>query len=295
MEWEARLIFVYVTVCDFFIQDSSRKKIRRSRNQSLNFTDEEVISIYIFGILHGFRTNKQIHQFIYVYWKAWFPDLPKYSTFNHRLNVVMNEFIYFADVFIENFKTNVNNKENIVLIDSMPIVLAKGFRAHKAKVASETASFGYCSSKKLFYWGVKFHLFVDYVAGTLPNPRILNITGAKEHDLPAVKNIFEEFENCKIIGDKAYLDNESKQNLASKNIELHTPCKLSKFKTSLTPDETIYSKIISSFRQSIEIFFAWIIEKTGIQNASKVRSDKGLAVHIFGRFAAAMILLHSKI
>lgn len=295
MEWEAKLIFIYLTVCEFFLQDPTRKKLRKSPNTALNFTDEEVITIYIFGILHGFRTNKQIHQFIYVYWKSWFPALPKYSTFNHRLNVVMNEFISFSDRFIERFKAHVKDGENIVLIDSMPIILAKGSRAHNAKVAQETASFGYCSSKKLYYWGVKFHLFVDYVSGTLPNPRLLNITGAKEHDLPAVKDIFDEFENCKIIGDKAYLDNERKQNLAQKNIQLHTPCKLPKFKKTLTEDETIYSKIISSFRQSIEIFFAWIIEKTGIQNASKVRSDKGLAVHIFGRFAAAMILLHSKI
>lgn len=291
MDLEAQLIFVYLTVCQFFLQDPSRKKLRKSPNTELNFTDEEVITIYIFGILHGFRNNKQIHQLIYVYWKSWFPNLPKYSTFNHRLNVVMSEFISFSDAFIHNFKTNIKNEENIVVIDSMPIILARGSRSHKAKVAKDTASLGYCASKKLFYWGVKFHLFAEYVKNSLPKPRILNITGANEHDLSAVKDIFEDFENCKIIGDKAYINGEYKQNLAKKNVQLCTPCKLSKFKKSLTDDETIYSKIVSSFRQSIEIFFSWIIEKTGIQNASKVRSDRGLAVHIFGRFAAAMILL----
>ncbi|PEN04973.1 transposase, partial [Longimonas halophila] len=34
-----------------------------------------------------------------------------------------------------------------------------------------------------------------------------------------------------------------------------------------------------------------IEEKTGIQAASKVRSTRGLMVHVFGRFAAAMLLL----
>jgi hypothetical protein len=44
-------------------------------------------------------------------------------------------------------------------------------------------------------------------------------------------------------------------------------------------------------RQPIESLFNWIDEKTGIQEASKVRSVEGLMVHAFGRLAAAMLLL----
>ena len=36
---------------------------------------------------------------------------------------------------------------------------------------------------------------------------------------------------------------------------------------------------------------SWLEEKTGIEVASKVRSYKGLMVHVFGRLAAAMALL----
>ena len=44
-------------------------------------------------------------------------------------------------------------------------------------------------------------------------------------------------------------------------------------------------------RQPIESLFNWIDEKTGIQCASKVRYYRGLLVHVFGRLAAAMLLL----
>ncbi len=44
-------------------------------------------------------------------------------------------------------------------------------------------------------------------------------------------------------------------------------------------------------RQPIESLFNWINEKTGIQQASKVRSYQGLLVHAFGWLAAAMLLL----
>ncbi|MHB1104890.1 MAG: hypothetical protein ACYCZ2_00890 [Lutibacter sp.] len=46
------------------------------------------------------------------------------------------------------------------------------------------------------------------------------------------------------------------------------------------------AKAVSAIRQPIESFFNWINEKTQIQNASKVRSFKGLIVHIFGKLPA---------
>ena len=40
-----------------------------------------------------------------------------------------------------------------------------------------------------------------------------------------------------------------------------------------------------------EALFNWLIEKTDIQRASKVRSTRGLTVHIFSRIIAAYIFL----
>ena len=66
-------------------------------------------------------------------------------------------------------------------------------------------------------------------------------------------------------------------------------------KKELTEHEALYTKIVNSFRQSIEIFFSWIIKVSGVQDGSRIRSEKGLGVHVFGRFAAAMILLLARI
>jgi len=51
------------------------------------------------------------------------------------------------------------------------------------------------------------------------------------------------------------------------------------------------SRAVSRIRQPIESLINWIIEKIDIQRASKVRSTKGLLVHVFGRIAAAFIFL----
>jgi hypothetical protein len=52
----------------------------------------------------------------------------------------------------------------------------------------------------------------------------------------------------------------------------------------------LFSKAVSKVRQPIESLFNWLIEKTDIQRASKVRSTKGLMVHVFGRLAQLIFI-----
>jgi len=290
MNWQDQLIYVYLNVCEFFLQESPAQNLRISPNSNPTFTDQEVITIYIFGIMQGYTTIKKIHKYITEHLYEWFPEIPQYAGYDYRLNLLEEVLNKFGIFFIQKLNCKNKNKENIIVVDSFPIILAKGFRSTCAKVAKSVCSQGYCASKKLYYWGLKLHLFADYADETLPIPRLLKITTAKTHDLTAVKGDFIEFINSKFIGDKAYGKKSLKADLLKNKIELHTPIKFTKTKKTLTSDESAYSKIVSSFRQSIEIFFNWIIEMTGIQNASKTRSKKGLMVHMFGRLAAMMIL-----
>ena len=51
------------------------------------------------------------------------------------------------------------------------------------------------------------------------------------------------------------------------------------------------NRLVSKFRQPIESLFNWIIEKTNIQRASKVRSTSALLIHCWGKLAFAFFLL----
>ena len=53
--------------------------------------------------------------------------------------------------------------------------------------------------------------------------------------------------------------------------------------------DSVYSTAISSVKQAIESFNYWIIQKTNIQHASKVRSSAGLISLIFARIACAFL------
>jgi len=75
-----------------------------------------------------------------------------------------------------------------------------------------------------------------------------------------------------------------------------TPVKAVKGQHELTKQrnkaaDDLFSKAVSTVRQPIESLFNWLIAKTDIQRARKVRSTKGLLVHVFGKIAAAFIYL----
>ncbi len=290
MDWQSQLIKIYLTICNFFSQLSPHTFLKISPNSNPLFTDEEVITIYIFGILNGLKNVKSIFKYIKNFLFDWFPYLPSYEGFLFRLNSLNNVFPELVKFLLKNdkFKIAFNSEENITLVDSLPIMLTKNSRSYKCKTANDISSIGYCSSKETYYYGLKVHLIATFRNKKLATPKFFKVTKASIHDLTAIKEDLLTLKDTKILADKAYIDKKTKRKLGHIGSEIHTPIKLSKSKKELSHDEKVYSKIVSSFRQSIEILFSWLIETSGIQIASKVRSSKGLIVHVFGRFSACL-------
>ena len=177
MNWQDQLISIYLTVCEFFSQLSPYIFLKIGPNSSPSFSDEEAITIYIFGIIQNLRNKKAIHKHFKNYLIEWFPDLPEYEGFVARINKLDNVLVEFIPYILkdEKFHSINNNPENLAVVDSMPIVLAKGYRAHKCKTANDFATMGYCSSKKMYYHGVKCHVIANFQSGTLPSPKILKM------------------------------------------------------------------------------------------------------------------------
>lgn len=59
----------------------------------------------------------------------------------------------------------------------------------------------------------------------------------------------------------------------------------------LSKAEKYYNRLVSKCRQPIESFFKWLIDKTGIQRAERVRSTEGLMIHCWGKLTFAAYLL----
>lgn len=290
MDWQLKLITLFVYTSKHYHDFLWTFCERQSNNDDPQFSDVEVIVIYLWGIIRGYHQVKEIYEYTQDHLGEWFPDLPSYKNYVSRLNRLNGVFVpLFAQIQTE--FTPLADLEIIKLIDSMPIIMAKAQRSGSAKVARELANKGYNATKNTYYYGVKLHILGIHQPWRLPLPDYIGLTGASEADINMLKEIAWEIYDTSIYADKAYIDSLLSQTLAEQGSTLHTPVKKQRGQKNLFLFQEALSTIVSQVRQPIESLFNWIQQKTGIHIASQVRSTQGLLVHVFGKMAAAMFML----
>jgi hypothetical protein len=230
---------------------------------------------------------KACYEFIKDYYGSWFPGLPSYQAYNSRICFLADALKALADILLRGFRPDPGHSDFVS--DSIPIVVAGGKRSGSAKAAGELCNKGYCASKDMWYYGVKLHTFAQCNYRKMPTPAVMTVSKASEHDLPVAKEMLGDVFNVRLFGDTAYADKEWQSFMFSEsNVEILTPVKRKRGQKKLAYWDGIYSAAISSVKQAIESLNNWLIEKTNIQRASKVRSAAGLTAFIFARIACAL-------
>ena len=295
---ELELIRLYCYLCDCNDKTLSIYHERFSLNScpsNEKLTDMELLTIYFYcRRFENKQSKKDIYDYATRYLSSWFPSLPAYANFNSRLNKLGSLIPYLIQEMLSSLqeKEACSIDKTISLIDSMPIMLCSGKRAEK--VAPELSEKSYCATKGLYYFGVKLHTVAFRRKGKLPFPEYLGITSAAENDLEAVRHLLPNLVHRTIIADKAYADKGLNNSLfINQNSTISTPIKLIKGESVQTRQfkkaaDDLFSTHVSTLRQPIESFFSWLIQKTDIQKAFKVRNTKGLILHVFGALATAI-------
>ena len=283
---ELQLIDLYCTVCRHYNSTLAAETQRLSNNFCPKFTDEECITIYLFGIAEEKFKVKGIHKFIKEYWHDWFPNLPSYQNFNRRINYLGSVFQNLCSLLLSDSGIDESVKDH--LIDSMPIVVAKAKRSGSAKAAKGLCDKGYCATKKMYYYGVKLHALGQKAYQTLPKMCLMSLSSASENDFPVGREMLSDVYNIDIYADKMYICKEWADELAERNIRIFTPVKLRNGQKRLDSADSYFSAAVSRAKQALESFFNWVQAKTNIQNASFVRSDQGLIAFVWARIASLL-------
>src|SRR5919202_5097665 len=166
---ENQLIELYLLACHVYDTRSETCFQRLSNNARPDFTDQELVAIYLFGHLQGMFEKKAIYKLIDKYWRHYFPQLPAYQTFVARLNLLEQTFQtiggYLNELLAESRTPEIDH-----IIDSVPVMLARGGHAYTARVARDVSSVGYCASKKTYFHGVRLHAIAQRRCGAMPLP-----------------------------------------------------------------------------------------------------------------------------
>jgi hypothetical protein len=98
--WKNTLIRVYLFVCKRWSSGLCAACQRQSNNSNPDFTDEEVLTIYLFGLIRKRETIKDIHEYAEDHFPEWFPDLPSYGGYVQRLNRLSAAFAPLTEAAI---------------------------------------------------------------------------------------------------------------------------------------------------------------------------------------------------
>jgi hypothetical protein len=294
MDWETELITLYFLVCENS-DDIFCSTLRFSPNDSPNFTDEELMTIYLYCTKEGYFTKKRMHTYVQRHLLSWFPNLPSYQAFNYRLNNLEAAFGNLCNYLIGLMPSLTayypsGIKEGIT--DSLPIILRKGNGSEKAKVATAIANKGYCSTKNLYYHGLKLHLLAWVVPYHIPQPASIVLSPSADNDASVFYNQhLQMHSHCVVYADKIYdQPNNIKYAKSQYDVEVCPIRKDQKGQIYRDSFKSYLNTMISRVRQPIEAAFNWLIQHTDIQNASKCRSTKGTLLHIFAKMATALCI-----
>lgn len=286
---EKTLIQIYLFVCQTYDTCSQTCFQRLSNNSKPEFTDQELMTIYLFAHLNQKYQKKQMHEFIRNYWRDWFPTLPAYQTFVFRLNKLEQTFQSFGAILIESLTCRTDQSVDSI-IDSFPVMLASHGHSYGAKVAREIAETGYCAAKRTRFHGVRLHLVGKRQNRKLPLPAQVWLASAAHHDGKVLKQQQIDLPDTTLFGDLAFADKQLVESFRQQQTMLITGRKKPKG-GQLSATEKYKNRLVSKLRQPIESLFNWINEKTEIQKASKVRSTNGLMIHCWGKLVVAFYLL----
>lgn len=289
---QSLLIWLYIEISELFSQTELPLYTERfSNNRVPVFTDAELFTCSVFAELMGCRTKKHGYRYLRTHFHSWFPRLPSYEVYSRKLNKYHEALGY---IFMVLSRKHGRADQPFVMIDTEPIEVCQPQHSRHSKAAQPFVSKGYCAAKKKYYVGAKLQLVGQGRCRRLPFPIEYSVATASAHDLEIAKETLPHSlcESIDLYGDKAYAGQSFQLELfENKGINMITPIKREKGQTHLMLFQQASNSIHASIRQPIDTLFGWINDKTGIQNASKVRSMNGLFYHVAIKMLAALIAL----
>lgn len=132
MDWQIQLISLYDMVCKYYQQGLWVYCQRFSPHGDLSFTDEEIITLYLFGIINKHTQILAIYNEADRHLRDGFPRLPSYPGFVQRLNKLDIVFAPLIEILCPKGPPLRDG-----FIDSAPIILAQQGQSFKARVAPE--------------------------------------------------------------------------------------------------------------------------------------------------------------
>ena len=272
-------LWTYVIVDDILIKLAP---LLRRPGPSPDCSDSELIAMILIAECKGWDIETQLLSEFSQY-PHLFPILPSQPRFNRRrrnLGAIINRIRQMLLSDIE------GSSEKLCIIDSLPIPV---IQFHLVPSSSNDwscygANYGRVESRKQTIFGYKLHLLVT-ASGVIVD---FELAAASATDLSVGYELLSEHQNKQVIGDKAYISTQIKEQLAQVNrIDLITiPRRNQKQQISR---ET--KRWINQIRQIVETVNGQLSEQFHIKK-NHAHTFWGLCTRLYSKLTAHTLCIY---
>ena len=164
--------------CDLYQKIAPDELVHCKNVEQCKVSDVSVLTLMLFQAEIGMKSQRRFYQLICNFFG--FTGLERSCFYRHaRYLTPLLRLIrpYFNQL----------DFDELVIIDSFPVLLFQPVRSHRVKFLNEAINIGYCASKKMWFYGLKVHLAVTesgYILDYL-------VTLASVHDIQVAEELLE--------------------------------------------------------------------------------------------------------
>lgn len=206
------IINVYCMIEEKIKKCTGGKKIRRA-GFAPSLSDGEALTMEVVGEYLGINHDKHIWRYFKVHFQEWFPGLRSRTSFVEQCsNLKPLKEMLLSECFA------VPRLDELHMVDGVPIPIVLLARSRRDRCFKGEASYGYCASKDMQYYGFLGHVMIDSegrLAGFV-------LTPANGSEREALLDMAQGIGGM-MLGDKGFISEALKKTLAAQGIDLQTP------------------------------------------------------------------------
>lgn len=216
-------------------------------------SDAEVITMEIVGEFLGIDTDKGIWSYFRNHWLSWFPQLGSRTTFSKQ----SSDMWYIKQLIMEGLTKQLEaTLESVHLVDGFLVPVCQFARAKQCARFKGGAQYGHCAAKKQTYYGFHGQILIGS-SGTITS---FTLTPANIDERESLWDLTPSIQGL-LIGDKGYISQPLKEQLAIQHIDLQTPLRSNM--PDSRPNEFVQQLI--STRRLVETVIGQLTERFNFQ------------------------------
>ncbi len=191
------LLIIYVLVDDWY-QEHAREYRQGKPGKKPKFSDSEMMSVILAMDFIPYPSERQFVAYLRANYLPLFPKLLDQSQFNRRARAMAPMLERFRQHWLVELGVTLTCEG---LLDTKPIPVVGYRRSKKQSDFLGSADYGYCASKKMYYFGYKL-VAITTLEGL---PLIYDLVSANTDECQAAETLLEMLSGFTLLADKGFL------------------------------------------------------------------------------------------